>query len=91
MIPDPSGHLVELIIYITSTRVDLYSHQILLQKIQFRFSIPIPIPGISIPIPFSIPLISIPIPIPELELELSCNSNSGIELTPTLVTNLDRD
>ena len=30
MIPDPSGHLAELIVYITSTRVDLYSHQILL-------------------------------------------------------------
>ena len=30
MIPDPSGQLVELIVYITSTRVDLYSHQILL-------------------------------------------------------------
>ena len=31
MIPDPSGQLAELIVYITSTRVDLYSHQILLQ------------------------------------------------------------
>ena len=30
MIPYPSGHLAELIVYITSTRVDLYSHQILL-------------------------------------------------------------
>ena len=30
MIPDPSGQLPELIVYITSTRVDLYSHQILL-------------------------------------------------------------
>ena len=29
-IPDPSGQLAELIVYITSTRVDLYSHQILL-------------------------------------------------------------
>ena len=29
MIPDPSGELAELIVYITSTRVDLYSHQIL--------------------------------------------------------------
>ena len=29
MIPDPSGQLAELIVYITSTRVDLYSHQIL--------------------------------------------------------------
>ena len=28
-IPDPSGQLAELIDYITSTRVDLYSHQIL--------------------------------------------------------------
>ena len=28
--PDPSGQLAELIVYITSTRVDLYSHQILL-------------------------------------------------------------
>ena len=27
MIPDPSGQLAELIVYITSTRVDLYSHQ----------------------------------------------------------------
>ena len=63
------------------------------KKNQFRFSIPIPIPipGFSIPIPFSIPPISIPIPIPipELELELSCNSNSGIELTPTLVINIE--
>ena len=31
MIPDPSGQLAELIVYITSTRVDLYSHQILLK------------------------------------------------------------
>ena len=30
VIPDPSGQLAELIVYITSTRVDLYSHQILL-------------------------------------------------------------
>ena len=30
MIPEPSGHLAELIVYITSTRVDLYTHQILL-------------------------------------------------------------
>ena len=30
MIPDPSGQLAELIVYITSTKVDLYSHQILL-------------------------------------------------------------
>ena len=32
MIPDPSGQLAELIVYITSTRVDLYSHQILLAE-----------------------------------------------------------
>ena len=32
MIPDPSGELAELIVYITSTRVDLYSHQILLDS-----------------------------------------------------------
>ena len=31
MIPDPSGQLAELIVQIISTRVDLYSHQILLQ------------------------------------------------------------
>ena len=31
MIPDPSGQLAELIVSITSTRVDLYSHQILLR------------------------------------------------------------
>ena len=31
-IPDPSGQLAELIVYITSTRVDLYSHQILLSE-----------------------------------------------------------
>ena len=30
MIPDPSGQLAELIVYITSTRLDLHSHQILL-------------------------------------------------------------
>ena len=29
VIPDPSGQLAELIVYITSTRVYLYSHQIL--------------------------------------------------------------
>ena len=33
MIPDPSGQLAELIVYITSTRVDLYSHQILLSAL----------------------------------------------------------
>ena len=32
VIPDPSGQLTELIGYITSTRVDLYSHQILLPR-----------------------------------------------------------
>ena len=31
-IPDPSGQLAELIVYITTTRVDLYSHQILLNS-----------------------------------------------------------
>ena len=30
VIPDPSGQLAELIVYITSTRVDLHRHQILL-------------------------------------------------------------
>ena len=30
MIPDPSGQLAKLIVYINSTRVDLYCHQILL-------------------------------------------------------------
>ena len=30
VIPDPSAQLAELIVYITSTRVDLHSHQILL-------------------------------------------------------------
>ena len=30
VIRDPNGQLAELIVYITSTRVDLYSHQILL-------------------------------------------------------------
>ena len=29
MNPDPSGQLAELVVNITSTRVDLYSHQIL--------------------------------------------------------------
>ena len=29
VIPDPSGQLAELNVYITFTRVDLYSHQIL--------------------------------------------------------------
>ena len=32
MILDPSGQLAKLIVYITSTRVDLYSHQILLRR-----------------------------------------------------------
>ena len=31
MIPDPSGQLAELVVYITSTRGDLYRHQILLR------------------------------------------------------------
>ena len=31
-IPDPSGQLAELIVYITSTRVDKYSHHILFHK-----------------------------------------------------------
>ena len=31
-IPDSSGQLAELILYITSTRVDLYNHQILLKQ-----------------------------------------------------------
>ena len=33
-IPDPCGQLAELIVYITSTRVDLYSHQILLEPLE---------------------------------------------------------
>ena len=33
MIPDPSDQLAEPIVYITSTRVDLYSHQILLDTV----------------------------------------------------------
>ena len=37
MIPDPSGQLAELIVYITSTRVDLYSHQILLDPKEQSF------------------------------------------------------
>ena len=36
MIPDPSGQLAELIVQITSTRVDLYSHQILLHRCNRR-------------------------------------------------------
>ena len=32
VIPDPSGRLAELIVQITSTRVDPYSHQILLRS-----------------------------------------------------------
>ena len=35
VIPDPSGQLAELIVYITSTRVDLYRHQILLVSIDW--------------------------------------------------------
>ena len=34
MIPDPGDQLAELIVYITSTRVDLYSHQILFSMFQ---------------------------------------------------------
>ena len=37
VIPDPSGQLAELIVYITSTRVDLYSHQILLKCCSLLF------------------------------------------------------
>ena len=33
MIPDCSGQLAELIVYITSTRVDLYNHQILFPEL----------------------------------------------------------
>ena len=29
LIPDPRGQLAEIIVYITSTRVDLYSHEML--------------------------------------------------------------
>ena len=36
MIPDPSGQLAELIVWIISTRLDLYSHQILL-PVSFAF------------------------------------------------------
>ena len=41
MIPDPSGQLAELIVYITSTRVDMYSHQILLltHTLIYRFTL----------------------------------------------------
>ena len=38
MIPDPSGQLAELIVWITSTRVDLYSHQILLRLYANHYS-----------------------------------------------------
>ena len=40
MILDPSGQLAELIVYITSTRVDLYSHQILfdIQNINYVYT-----------------------------------------------------
>ena len=31
MIPDPSGQLAEQTVYITSTRVDLYRNQVLLE------------------------------------------------------------
>ena len=36
MIPNPSGQLAELIVKITSTRVDLYSHQILLKNVALQ-------------------------------------------------------
>ena len=36
VIQDPSGQLTELIGYITSTRVDLYSHQILFNLYVFE-------------------------------------------------------
>ena len=36
VIPDPIGQLAELIFYITSTIVDLYSHQILLAAVMSR-------------------------------------------------------
>ena len=39
MIPDPNGQLGELIVYITFTRVDLYSHQILLNQ-RAKFDLP---------------------------------------------------
>ena len=39
VIPDPSGQLAELIVYITSTRVDLYSQQILFTLMVFLFPI----------------------------------------------------
>ena len=43
MIPDHSGQLADLIVYITSTRVDLFSHQILLPTIQpWQRQIPTP-------------------------------------------------
>ena len=39
VIPDPRGQLAELNVYITSTRVDLYSHQIFI-KVLFAFVFP---------------------------------------------------
>ena len=39
VIPDPSGQLAELIVYITSTRVDLYSHQILLADLEMEIQL----------------------------------------------------
>ena len=36
VIPEPSGQLAELIVYINSTRVDLFRHQILLKATLFR-------------------------------------------------------
>ena len=35
-IPDPSGQLAELIVYITSTRVDLYCHQIIFGELNLN-------------------------------------------------------
>ena len=40
MIPDPSGQLAELIVYMASTRVDLYSHQILLGTVSADNRVP---------------------------------------------------
>ena len=39
VIQDANGQLAELSVYITSTRVDLYSHQILLKKFRWLPSI----------------------------------------------------
>ena len=45
VIPDPSGQLAELIVYITSTRVDMYSHQILLAEVSSRLHFQMHFPG----------------------------------------------